>query len=81
MGLNRVLIYGGSCGDDSKVKIEGFVNSDYAWRVNSRESISGFVFTMFGITISWKETLQKVVALSTTKEEYISLIEVVKEAL
>ena len=29
-------------------------------------TISGYVFTMFGITISWKATLQKVVALSTT---------------
>ena len=28
--LNIILIYGGTCGDDRKVKIEGFVDSDYA---------------------------------------------------
>lgn len=28
--LNIVLIYGGSLGDDSKVEIRGFVDSDYA---------------------------------------------------
>ena len=36
---------------------------------------------MFGISISWKATLQKVVAISTTEAEYISLTEVVKEEL
>ena len=49
--------------------------------MHSRESISGYVLTMLGTIISWKETLQKVVALLTTKLGYISLIEVVKEAM
>lgn len=70
-----------TCGDDSKVKFEGFVDSDYAGCMDSKKYISGYVFTMFDITISWKATLQKAIALSTTEEEYISLIEVVKETL
>src|SRR4051812_4162824 len=36
---------------------------------------------MFGTTISWKETLQKFVSLSTTEAEYIALTEFGKEAL
>ena len=36
---------------------------------------------MFGIAISWKECLQKIVALSTTEAEYIAIIEAIKEAL
>ena len=36
---------------------------------------------MFGTAISWKATLQKVVALSKTEVEYIALTEAVKEAL
>lgn len=55
--LRRVLIYGGACGDDSKVKIEGFVDYDYAGCMDSIKSIFGYVFIMFGITISWKATL------------------------
>src|SRR3954470_8650913 len=43
--------------------------------MDSRKSISGYVFTMFGTAISWKATLQKVVALSTTEAEYIALTE------
>lgn len=79
--LNRALIYGGASGEDSKAEIEGYVDSDYAGRMDSRKSISGYVFTMFGTTISWKATLQKVVALSTTEAEYIALTEAVKGAL
>lgn len=45
------------------------------------KSLYGYFFTMFGITISWKTILQKVVSLSITDAEYIPLSEVVKEAL
>ena len=79
--LNKVLIYGGALDEDNKSIIEGYVDSDYAGCMDSRKSISGYVFTMFGTTISWKATLQKVVALSTSEVEYISLIEAIKEAL
>lgn len=36
---------------------------------------------MFGTTISWKVSLQKFVALSTTEAKYIAIIEAMKEAL
>lgn len=39
------------------------------------------VFTLGGNTISWKSGLQRVVALSTTESEYMSLAEAVKEAI
>ena len=39
------------------------------------------MFTAFDIAISWKASLQKVVALSTTEVEYIALTEAVKESL
>lgn len=39
------------------------------------------MFTLFGGAISWKASLQHVVALSCIKAEYIVVIEVVKEAL
>lgn len=37
--FEQVLIYGGACGDDKKVEIEGFVDSDYAGCMNSIKSI------------------------------------------
>ena len=68
-------------GEDIKAVIEGYVNSDYAGCMDSRKSISEYVFTLFRTTISWKATLQKVVALSTIEAEYVALTEAVKEAL
>ena len=37
--LNRVLIYGGALGEDSKIVIEGYVDSDYAGYMDSRKFI------------------------------------------
>jgi len=79
--LGRVLVYGGARNSRRTTVIEGFVDFDYAGCLDSRKSLTGFVFTAFDIAISWKASLQKVVALSTTEAEYISPIEVVKESL
>lgn len=57
-----VLVYGGSM-SDSKVD-QGFVDSDYAGYMDTIKYLSGYVFTMFGTSISWKASLQNVVALS-----------------
>jgi len=64
-----------------KDALEGYVDSDYAGNVDTRKSLSGFAFTLFGTTISWKANQQSVVALSTTQAEYISLVEGVKDAM
>ncbi|XP_041004131.1 uncharacterized protein LOC121249493 [Juglans microcarpa x Juglans regia] len=52
-----------------------------AGNVDTRKSLTGYVFTAFGGAISWKSHLQSVVALSTTEAEYIALTEAVKEAI
>ena len=62
-------------------EVAGFVDSDYAADKDGRKSITSFVFTICGGAISWKSSLQSVVALLTTKAEYIALTEVVKEAI
>ena len=36
---------------------------------------------MYGTAISWKASQQSIVALSTTKAEYMTLVEGVKEAI
>ncbi|KAH9655560.1 Integrase catalytic domain-containing protein [Citrus sinensis] len=62
-------------------EVAGFVDSNYAADKDRRRSITGFVFTMCGGAISWKSSLQSVVALSTTEAEYIALTKAVKEAI
>lgn len=73
------LKYTGS--DYSKVEVEGYCDSDYAGDLTKRRSLTGYVFTIGGNLVSWKSSLQRVVALSTTEAEYIAITEAVKEAL
>ena len=47
--------------------IVGFVDYDFAWDLDKRRSITGYVFALSRYTISWKASLQPIVALSTTK--------------
>lgn len=58
-----------------------YVDLDYAENVDTRKSLTGYVFTFSGTTVSQKSILQSVVALSTTEVEYIALTEAIKEAI
>ena len=51
----------------------GFVDSDYAGDLDRRRSLTGYVFCIGGCAVSWKATLQHVVALSTTEAEYMTI--------
>uniref|UniRef100_A0A1J3I7B7 Retrovirus-related Pol polyprotein from transposon TNT 1-94 n=2 Tax=Noccaea caerulescens TaxID=107243 RepID=A0A1J3I7B7_NOCCA len=61
--------------------IEGFCDSDYATDLDKRRSVTGFIFKVWGNTVSWRSNLQSVVALSTTEAEYMALSSAVKEAI
>ncbi|XP_073154150.1 secreted RxLR effector protein 161-like [Henckelia pumila] len=74
---NLKLVYSNHSAETCEVK--GYC--DYASDLDKRRSISGYVFTVGGNIVSWKSSLQNVVALSTTEAEYISLTEAVKEGL
>lgn len=65
----------------SDFQVRGYCDSDYASDRDRSRSITGFVFTVGGNTVSWRSCLQKVVALSTTEAEYISLSESSREAV
>ncbi|CAJ2651441.1 unnamed protein product [Trifolium pratense] len=67
--------------DPRRDALEGYVDADYAGNVDTRKSLSGFVFTLFGTAVTWKANQQSVVALSTTQAEYIALVEGVKEVI
>ena len=49
--------------------IAGYIDADYAGCLDSRKSISGHIFKVFAGVVSWRASLQHVVALSTTEVE------------
>ncbi|GJS67951.1 retrovirus-related pol polyprotein from transposon TNT 1-94 [Tanacetum coccineum] len=59
----------------------GFVYSDYTKDPDKGRSITGYTFLVHGCVLSWKATLQHMVALSTTEVEYMALMKVAKEAI
>lgn len=76
--MSKVLVYGWAM-SDGEVDDKGFVEFDHVGYMDTRKYLSRYVFVMFGTTISWKASLQKVVVLSTTEAEYVALTEVVKK--
>ena len=71
--LDKGIIFGVNIEHVSSEKvIIGYVDSDFAGCLDTRKSLTGYVFTSCGTTISWKAGLQKVVALSSTKAEYMA---------
>ena len=61
----------------TKKGLIGYVDSDYA----RRRSLTGYVFTVSSCAVSWRATLQSVVALSTTEAEYMAVSEACKELI
>ena len=63
------IMYGGVC-EEASDPLVGFCDSDYAANLDNRKSQSEYILTLFGSAISWKSSMQSVVALSTTEAEY-----------
>ncbi|GJV45102.1 retrovirus-related pol polyprotein from transposon TNT 1-94 [Tanacetum coccineum] len=76
---NVGLVYGTN--HSNHVDVTGFVDSDYAKDPNKGSSITAYAFLVHGCVVSWKATLQHVVALLTIEAEYMALTEAVKEAI
>jgi hypothetical protein len=51
----------------------GYVDSDYACDLDTRRSLTGYVFTIGGCAVSWKARLQATIALSTPEAEYMAV--------
>ena len=49
--------------------------------IDTRQSTTGYVFTVGGAAVSWVSRLQKINALSTTEAEYVAAIEAAKEMI
>ena len=69
------------CFEGSYIVLHGYVDSYMEDDKDSRRSTIGYVFIVGGTTTSWILKLQKVVALSTTKAEYVAATKASKEMI
>lgn len=76
---NYVLKYQKSGNFD--LNISAYADADFAYNINDRKSISGFLLSLNGILISWKSKKQATVALSSCEAEYVSLTNCVTECI
>ncbi|MDM1359841.1 Ty1/Copia family ribonuclease HI, partial [Myroides marinus] len=65
----------------ASLKLQGYVDTDFAGDIDNRKSTTGFVFTLGGTATSWTSNLQKIVTLSTTEAEYVAATKVGKEMI
>ena len=56
------------------MKLQGYVDADFASDIDNKKSTTRFVFTLGGTAISWVSNLQKIVTLSTTKDCLIRMM-------
>jgi hypothetical protein len=56
-------------------------DSDYANDIGERRSRIGYVFMLNGAAVSWESLRQQIVALPTTKAEYMALTAATQEAV
>jgi hypothetical protein len=69
------------CFGGSNTALQGYVDSNMAGDKYNRRSITWYVFTLGGTTISWISKLQNIVSLSTIETEHVAAIEASKEMI
>jgi hypothetical protein len=67
-----------SCVD---MRLQGYVDADWAWSAVDQNSTSDCCFTLGSAMVSWCNKKQTSLALSTAKVEYIALCVVVHEVV
>lgn len=63
------------------LELQGFADADFANDLDDRKSVSGYVFKLFGNTVSWSTKRQTTASLSSTEAELISLCSAAKEGI
>ena len=67
--------------DKGKIRLEGYVDSNFAKDVEKRKYITSYMFNLSGCCVSWMSQLQPIVTFSSMKTEYIATLEAIKEAI
>ena len=63
------------------LSVKGYVDSDHARCVDTRRSITGYMFVMSNGPVSWQARQQTSVALSSMEAEYMALCAATQEAM
>ena len=71
------LLYGSNTQSD----LVGYADSDHGGDMVKRRSLTCYIFTLFRYVISWKSRLQDTITFSTTKSDYMSMKEGIKEEI
>jgi hypothetical protein len=65
----------------TKPRLQGFADADWAGDDETRKSVSGFCFTLSGAAITWTSSQQSVIALSSCEAEYVALSTAAQQAI
>ncbi|KAI0500687.1 hypothetical protein KFK09_018903 [Dendrobium nobile] len=74
--VDKALCFGGADVDQ-----QGYVDFDLVGDLDGRRSMINYIFTLEKTALNWVFKLQKIVALSTTKVEYIAITEASKKMI
>lgn len=66
--------------EDSRPLV-GYVDADWASDAEDRKSVTGFLFKVYGSTVSWASRKQPTVSISSSEAEYVALSAAVSEAI
>jgi len=64
-----------------EIKVEGYVDANFAGEVDHRRSTTGYIFIVGIGAVSWMSQIQKIVALSTAEVKYAAVTEAYKELI
>lgn len=67
--------------EDESKPLVGYVDSDWASDLEDRKSVTGFIFKVFGSSVSWASRKQATVSTSSSEAEYVALSAAVSEAI
>jgi hypothetical protein len=76
--VDTVLTFDGSKHD---LQLRGYSDADWGNDLDTRRSVTGYVFMLAGGAVSWRSRRQPTVALSTTEAEYMAAAEATTEAV
>lgn len=67
--------------EEAAEPLVGFADADWAADTEDRKSVSGYLFKVFGATVSWSSKKQTTVATSSSEAEYVALSAAASEAI
>jgi hypothetical protein len=66
---------------EGELRLEVFCDASFAPEEHQRRSRSGWMVAINGVPVSWRSTLQPIVARSTAESEYVAMAEAAGEAM